>query len=176
MWATPLLWGPDPPIEQGNWSFFCVMYCRANPLSWSRLHRGSPPLSPLDSLRRLLFVLHPFIYFHCSPLYTHTPHQRAELQPIKPGPALTDCKTELDCFMPEVSSSCEHKTPTALSSVKQWQKDTHTQRFRCVVSFTAQDTSCQPPLTYCSGLRNMRGFVSKECHSLTNILCWELEK
>lgn len=64
------------------------------------------------------------IYLHCSFLCTHPTR---DLNHNLSSLALTDCKTELDCLMPKVSSSCEHKTPSAHYSVKHWQKDTHTQ-------------------------------------------------
>lgn len=63
------------------------------------------------------------IYFHCLPLDTQPTR---DLNLNLSSPALTDCKTELDCLMTKESSSCEHKTPTVYCSVKHWPEDTHT--------------------------------------------------
>lgn len=67
--------------------------------------------------------LYLLIYCHCLSLDTHPTR---DLKLNLSSPALTDCTTQLDCLMPKVSSSREHKTPTVYCSVKHWQKDTPT--------------------------------------------------
>ena len=164
MWATPRLWRSAPLIQQENWPFL--------PYTVGLTHFPDPDYTEEEVLLCLylstaiedyclFYVPYLSIYFHCLPLDTRP---TGDLNLNLSSPALTDCKTELDCLMTKESSSCEHKTPTVYCSVKHWPErhpHTHTHT-HTDVWFHLQSRTLVVSLLWLitEGFRNMRSFVS----------------